>query len=849
MGKLKKVFSRIFIMVCLMMVFVVNTETVSAAETVTVGDWTYKIDNGVAFISKYNGTSTSVTIPTTATLNGVSYKIKTVGEKAFSGNVTLQKVYIPAEITSLGNAAFKNCTSLSYVEIQGDLADSSGRSIGYATSGHTYDSADYSVFGNAGTNAESFTVKFTDGVTKVPAYLLASSSKNQAACGAYVTKVIIPDTVTEIGQYAFFNCKVLSEVQMGSNITTIGQYAFSNDSALKTIAFGNKVMTLGEDAFSNCTSLKAVTLPASVTTIGQDAFFGCMALEKVELPANKCSIGNRAFKNCVALNSVVIKGDYTDCSGRSIGYATSGHTYNSSDYSVFCNTGTNASSFVVTVENGVTKIPAYLFASSKGSEVELGAHVTKLVIADSVKEIGKCAFYNCVDLSEIQMGSGVAILGESAFNNCKKLENLNLGEGVTTIGKLAFSNSSALKTITFGNKVTTLQEDAFSNCTSLKSVTLPASVTTIGPDAFFGCEALEKVELPANECSLGVRAFKNCIALNSVVIRGNYTDCNDDSIGYSSSGRTYTSSEHSVFGNAGTNANEFIVTVEEGVKRIPAYLFASSKGNYTDCGAHITKVVLADTVEEIGKYAFYNCVDLEEINYSSALTTIGEAAFRYDEKVGEIVLLDTVVNIGKNVFADCSNLRIKGIAESKAEEYAIANGIPFTRAEGWLKIFGKSYWHEGGYRQGTYDDPQGVLGDGTVRGREIYDPISDGWYWLDAVYDGAKAVNKEVWMPYIYQNEATWPEEEIHFNAEASGDMAEQVIREIHNRSGKWVRYDENGKMYKGWYTVEGAQATIYPEQVGNTYYYDHRTGLMAKGEVEIEGRVYYFDEVTGVLQ
>ena len=55
--------------------------------------------------------------------------------------------------------------------------------------------------------------------------------------------------------------------------------------------------------------------------------------------------------------------------------------------------------------------------------------------------------------------------------------------------------------------------------------------------------------------------------------------------------------------------------------------------------------------------------------------------------------------------------------------------------------------------------------------------------------------------------------------------------------------------MYKGWYTVEGADALIYPEQVGNTYYYDPKTGLMAKGWVGIEGRMYYFDEVTGVLQ
>ena len=161
---------------------------------------------------------------------------------------------------------------------------------------------------------------------------------------------------------------------------------------------------------------------------------------------------------------------------------------------------------------------------------------------------------------------------------------------------------------------------------------------------------------------------------------------------------------------------------------------------------------------------------------------------------------------------------------------------------------GKMYWYEGGVRQGTYDDPKGVIGDGTVRGREIFDPATDGWYWLDAVYDGAKACNKEVWMPYIYQNEASWGDAEIEANANNSGSMKQQVINFIKNRYGKWVRYDANGKMVKGWYTVEGADAEIYPTQVGNTYYYDYQTGLMAKGWQNIDGKDYYFDEQTGVL-
>ncbi len=168
----------------------------------------------------------------------------------------------------------------------------------------------------------------------------------------------------------------------------------------------------------------------------------------------------------------------------------------------------------------------------------------------------------------------------------------------------------------------------------------------------------------------------------------------------------------------------------------------------------------------------------------------------------------------------------------------------------WEVVDGKSYWYENDIRQGTYDDPQGVLGDGTVRGREIYDPASNAWYWLDSIYDGAKACGKEVWMPYVYQDEDTWDDEKKRNIAyESDEGMGEFVLNAIRNKTGKWVRYDSEGKMLKGWVTIEGDLAALYPDQAGNTYYYDTRTGLMAKGHVTIGGVEYYFDEITGVRQ
>ncbi len=168
---------------------------------------------------------------------------------------------------------------------------------------------------------------------------------------------------------------------------------------------------------------------------------------------------------------------------------------------------------------------------------------------------------------------------------------------------------------------------------------------------------------------------------------------------------------------------------------------------------------------------------------------------------------------------------------------------------------GKQIWFEADQQMGVYGAPGNVWFDGTERGKEIYDPASDAWYWLDTVFEGAKATGKEVFMPYVYGNEATFDSQRMHDVAYESNTCEEnaenaklgyQIWRAMQNGSGKWVRYDGDGRMLKGWITIEGALADIYPDQAGNTYYYDQRTGVMAKGIVQIGDKKYEFDRVSG---
>ncbi len=127
----------------------------------------------------------------------------------------------------------------------------------------------------------------------------------------------------------------------------------------------------------------------------------------------------------------------------------------------------------------------------------------------------------------------------------------------------------------------------------------------------------------------------------------------------------------------------------------------------------------------------------------------------------------------------------------------------------WVNIGGVDYWYEGGIRQGY--DPM----DGSYRGKEIYDPGSDAWYWLDNVQQGAKAVSKDVYQESF------------------AGEYAD-----CEDGTGKWVRYDAEGHMIKGW-----------NEQNGNTYYFDPVTGAMVKKTIRMNGLTYSFNSMTGILE
>ena len=226
-----------------------------------------------------------------------------------------------------------------------------------------------------------------------------------------MTSIVIPDTVTDIGNYAFSDCTELKDVTL-PNIR-------------KNIVAG---------MFEGCTSLEKIVLPETVTAIRPDAFKGCTALKDITWSEALENIESCAFQNCSALTDVTIPD-----SVKSIGYGVF------SDCSALS---------AVTLPDGVKELGGQLFNNCDA--------LTTVTIPDSVTSYGSQMFYDCDALTTVKLGSGMKTIPESMFEHCDVLESLRIPRRVTTIGDNAFKDCVKLTSITIPRSVTKISSNAFS---------------------------------------------------------------------------------------------------------------------------------------------------------------------------------------------------------------------------------------------------------------------------------------------------------------------------------------------------------------------------------------------------
>lgn len=512
-----------------------------------------------------------------------------------------------------------------------------------------------------------------------------------------LTNLVLGDAVTAITDYALRDLRSLSSVTIGKGVTEIGTYVFFDSPNLSylTVSEENPIYR----SVDHCLIVKdsgvllygaansVIPEDGSVTEISAYAFYQNALLKRIAIPASITKIGLGAFYRCTALEEVIFKA--TACEKAK---------------AAFNQVGNAETDLKVVIAANVTQIPAYLFSDDYGhgafvSSIEfepgsvcesIGAsafdgaqHLTELTIPDSVKSIGRRAFYDCSAVRSLSIGKGLASMESIAFYmpnleelyfNAVELGNGNemflgalstgldivIGKDVESIPAYMFYEESGnITSITFeeGSVCKTIGEYAFATTEGflkLESLTFPDRLEMIGDYAFAGLN-IKSLSIEKNIRSIGSSAFGSCPALCELYY--NAPDC---------------SASYWDFMDLGADGNGIALTVGASMTTVPSGLFSHLKitsvtfenGSlckniatraFYDC-EYLTRIILPDSLETIEDYAFEDCTRLSYVEFGKGLLNIGNCAFADCAELVTITLPDSLTAIGSSAFRGCVSL-------------------------------------------------------------------------------------------------------------------------------------------------------------------------------------------------
>ena len=479
--------------------------------------------------------------------------------------------------------------------------------------------------------------------------------------------VMIPDSVTRIEVWAFYNCNNLSNVTLSNNLNYMGEYAFGNckkitkieipkslDSSggpfkncdgLKTVTFEKGTTEISSSLFEDCTGLEEIDIPDTVTVIENSAFNGCVNLLKIMIPDSVTRIENWAFYNCNNLSTVTLSnnlnymGEYAFGNCKKITKIEIPKSLDSSGGPFKNCDGLKT----VTFEKGTTEISSSLFEDCTGLE--------EIDIPDTVTVIENSAFNGCVNLSQITIPDTVTIIDKFAFYDCEKLVSVNIPDSVTKIYDYAFDDCSNLSNMTLSKNLEYMGERAFGNCTKITKIEIPKSLDSSG-GPFENCISLKKVTFEKGTTKISRSLFAGCNGLEEIYIPDTITVIGNNAFS------SCTKLEQVNFSNKLTKIESYGFSDCTSLKKITVPDSINSIGNsiFQNCTS-LTEVHLSNALKEISSNTFNGCKKLTTINFPSTLTTIGDSAFYGCESLPEAILPSGVEKIESNAFKNCKSLK------------------------------------------------------------------------------------------------------------------------------------------------------------------------------------------------
>ena len=494
----------------------------------TFGDYEYSVlDDGTVKITGYNGSAETVVIPDT--IDGKS--VTSIGNGAFEDCTSLTSVTIPDGVKCIGHSAFYECTSLKSITIP-------------------------------------------DGVTSIGGTAFSDCTS--------LTSITIPDSVTILNSFTFSGCKSLSDVNIPDGVTYVGDGAFSgtaicnnqteevkyidkwlvdSDNSVTDVAVKDGTVGISCGAFSYCGQLKNISIPNSVKYVGGEAFYNCISLTNVVLPYGITNIGVSTFSGCESLASVTIPDSVTSIGEQAfLNTALLKNQTTTEKYVGKWVIDWDSDVKNVTIKNGTVGIADHAF--------ERRTSLESITIPDSVEFIGVYAFLDCWELKQVNMPESMTAIGDCAFYGCDSIESVIVPKGVTQIGDWIFYGCASLTSVSIPDSVIDIQLNAFEKCVALNEINvdemnkayksdsgvllnknetelilypagkkettynIPDSVVTINNGAFENVSVIESIIIPNSVVNIERFAIYNCKLLASVSIPLSVKNIGDYAFGY-----------------------------------------------------------------------------------------------------------------------------------------------------------------------------------------------------------------------------------------------------------------------------------------------------------------------------